>query len=183
MARDIVRTRHALSLHNQLMQELSHFNMHYIADTIGDDEEMFAEIINILLNKKDPLPPRAAWVAEIVCQKYPDLIKPYLNKIVRGLKLYTHPGSRRNSLKILMRTEIPENLQGVLIDTCFEWLLSAEKTVAVKIFAMQIIENHLAFYPELAVELKEVIEDQWEKNSAGFKSRGRKVLKGLEKYL
>ena len=172
-----------MDLRNQLMQELSHFNMHYIADTIGDDKEMFAEIINILLKSEDPLPPRAAWVAEIVTQKYPDLIDPYLDNIIQTLKVFTHPGSRRNSLKILMRTKIPKDFQGSLIDTCFEWLMSSEKTVAVKVYALQIIENHLTFYPELAVELREVVEDQWDKNSAGFKSRGRKVLQRLERYI
>ncbi len=165
------------------MQEMSRFNMHYIADVINCDKEKFAKIVSIILNEKDPLPPRAAWVAEIVTQKYPDLIGPYIDDLIQKLKSFTHPGSRRNSLKILMNTNIPESSQGLLIDTCFDWMMSADRTVGVKVYAMQIIENHLPVYPELAIELKGIIEDQWEKNSTGFKARGRKVLKGLERYI
>ena len=171
-----------LDIRNQLLQETSRFNMEYIASVIGDDKEKFAELMKLYLKEKDPIPAKAAWVAEYVCLKHPELIDPYLEDLVHSLALFTHPGSRRNSLKILMQTKIPEDLQGPLIDICFQWMSSTEKTVAVKVYAMQIIENHLELYPELAFELKSIIEDQWDKNSAGFKARGSKVLKRLEKF-
>lgn len=166
----------------QLLEELSHFNMHFVADFVGNDKVRFDEIMRILMEENDPLPARAAWVAEIVTQKNPDFILPYMDKLVHKLSVFTHPGSRRNSLKILSRHEIPEELQGVLIDICFKWIEDAEKTVAVKIFALQIIENHLPLYPELAYELQGVIENQWGKNSVGFKSRAGKILKTIQKY-
>jgi hypothetical protein len=172
-----------MNIREQLLVELSHFNMNYIANAIGTDPAHFESVMKMVLQDKDPVPPRAAWVAELVTQKDPALIKPYLGKIIEGLERYTHPGTRRNILKILMRTKIPEEYQGHLIDICFQWIMDEEKKVATKVFAMQIIENHLPEYPELAIELSEVIHDQFHKNSAGFKSRGRKVLKNLEKYL
>lgn len=172
-----------MNIREQLLVELSYFNMHYIADSIGTSEENFKTVMQLVLEDKDPVPPRAAWVAELVSLKDPSLINPYIGRMIEGLESYTHPGTRRNVLKILMRTDIPEEYQGLLIDICFRWIMDEEKKVASKVFAMQIIENHLSLYPELAVELSEVIQDQFNKNSAGFKSRGRKVLKNLEKYL
>lgn len=172
-----------MNIKEQLLVELSHFNMNYIADSIGADPEKFKYLMHLVLMDEDPVPPRAAWVAEIVTQKDPSLVKPYVGKMVKRLESFTHPGTRRNVLKILMRTRIPEKYQGHLIDICFRWILDEDKKVAAKVFAMQIIENHLPQYPELAVELSEVINDQFNKNSAGFKSRGRKVLKNLQKYL
>jgi len=172
-----------MNIREQLLVELSHFNMNYIADSIGKSPENFQAIMKMVLEDEDPVPARAAWVAELLSQKDPSLVKPYIGKMIVGLKRFTHPGTRRNVLKILMRTEIPEEHQGLLIDICFRWIMDEEKKVAVKVYAMQIIENHIPQYPELAVELSEVIEDQFEKNSAGFKSRGRKVLKNLEKYI
>ena len=172
-----------MNIRDQLLAELSHFNMHYIADAIGTDSKYFDVIMKMILEDEDPIPPRAAWVAELVTQKNPDLLEPYLGKIIDGLPNYTHPGTRRNILKILMRTKIPEEYQGLLIDICFQWIQEENKKVASKVYAMQIIENHLQQYPELATELYEVVQDQFERNSAGFKSRGRKVLKNLEKHL
>ena len=58
-----------MDLRYQLMQEMSRFNMHYIAESINGDKEIFADLIYIVLNEKDPLPPRAAWVAEIVTRR------------------------------------------------------------------------------------------------------------------
>ncbi|MCF8378837.1 MAG: hypothetical protein K9H49_04620 [Bacteroidales bacterium] len=171
-----------LDIRKQLLQETSRFNADYIAHEISGDKEKFAVLMNIYLDGEDPFPQKAAWVAEIVSSIYPELIQPYLKQIVKKLPGFTHPGSRRNALKILMRTEIPEKLQGPLIDICFQWLSGNDQPVAIKVYAMQIIENHLKLYPELAYELREVIEDQWERNSVGFKSRGRMVLRGLGKY-
>jgi len=173
----------AANIREQLMAELSHFNINYIAAAIDTDPDHFNTIMHFVLHDKDPVPPRAAWVAEIVSGKNPTLIDPYIEDIISGLDNYTHPGTRRNMLKILMRTEIPEYLQGLLIDICFQWIMDDHKKVAAKVYAIQIIENHLPLYPELAVELSEVIRDQFNKNSAGFRSRGRKVLNNLKKYL
>jgi len=156
--------------------------MHYIADALGADPVNFSSIMEMILNDEDPVPPRAAWVAELMSQKDPELIKPWMDNIIQNLEKFTHPGTRRNILKILMRTEIPEEHQGRLIDICFRWIMDENKKVASKVFAMQIIENHIPLYPELGVELSEVIQDQWDKNSAGFKSRGRKVLKNIQKH-
>jgi hypothetical protein len=172
-----------MNIREQLLVELSHFNMNFIADSIGTNPDHFKTIMKLVLIEKDPVPARAAWVAELVSQKDPSLVEPWIGKMVDGLENFTHPGTRRNVLKILMRTKIPEEYQGQLIDICFRWILDEEKKVASKVYAMQIIENHLPQYPELAVELSEVINDQFEKNSAGFKSRGRKVLENLQKYL
>ncbi|MBE0653939.1 MAG: hypothetical protein IH594_09080 [Bacteroidales bacterium] len=174
---------HRLNIREQLLVELSYFNIHYVADSVGTDPGFFKTIMELVLKDKDPVPARAAWVAELVTQKDPGLIRPYLKDIVKGLKRYTHPGTTRNILKILMRTEIPESLQGILVDYCFRCIADADEKVAAKVYAMQIIENHVPMYPELAGELSEMIRDQFSKNSAGFKSRGRKVLKNMEKYL
>jgi len=62
-------------------------------------------------------------------------------------------------------------------------MVENDQPVAIKVHAMQVIANHLDLYPELAFELRGGIEDQWDKNSVGFKSRGKRVLQGLQKYL
>ena len=47
--------------------------------------------------------------------------------------------------------------------------------------AMQIIYNHVLLDPELKDELKTVILDQIDNNSVGFMSRGRRIIKQMEK--
>ena len=48
---------------------------------------------------------------------------------------------------------------------------------------MTVLYNITLKIPELADELKIIIEDQMPYGSAGFKSRGKKILKGLQKAL
>ena len=107
-------------------------------------------------------------------------MESHLPVLISALPTYTHPGTRRNILKILSRSGIPQEYQGELIDLCFRFLVDAGQPVAVKVYAMQIIANHLSSYPELGNELREIIEDQFSRNSAGFHSRGRKILKLID---
>jgi hypothetical protein len=169
------------NLRNQLLAELSRRNTDYIIHVIGDDEDYFDEIIRMVQKEKDPLPPRAAWVADGASLKYPYLIEKHIPALVSSLPEFTHPGTRRNILKILSRCDIPENVRGDLIDHCFQWLVDRNEPVAVKVYGMQIIANHLSLYPELGQELRNIIEDQFSRSSPGFQAKGRKILKLISK--
>ncbi len=166
-----------MNFREQLLSELSRKNVNYVIHVVGDSEAHFDSIIELLLNEKDPLPARASWVAEGVSARYPELAEKHLEALIQNLPSFTHTGTRRNVLKMLCRIPIPIELQGILIDHCFEWMLGDEEPVAVKVFSMQIIANHLGQYPELRHELRAVIEDQYDRCSPGFRARGRKVLK------
>jgi hypothetical protein len=160
----------------QLLSELSRKNIDYIIHVVGDNQELFDEILSLMLLNKNPLSPRAAWVLEGSCLKHPFLIQSHLGKIIRDLKTYTHPGTQRNVLKILSRSEIPEKWEGFITDVSFEWLSDPSRPVAIKMYCMVILTNMLTKYPELKDELRVVIENQLHTGSPGFKSRGRKVL-------
>ncbi len=167
---------------DQLLQELSHFNMHYVAKAAGNDPGNLEKIISLMLNDHDPVPPRAAWVAEIISAENPGLIEPWIPAIIEKMNAFTHPGTRRNTLKILERHKVEdEDLQGLLIETCFQWISDRKKTTAVKVFAMQIIANYLTDYPELGYELSEIIREQFPDSSPGFKNRGQKILDYIQK--
>jgi hypothetical protein len=180
-----VKVKPSLSeLRDQLLQEISHFNMHYVAEAVGNDAVNFQKIMHILFTEKDPLPPRAAWVAEIVSGKHPAMVEKWIPELIQKLDSFTHPGSRRNILKILERNRVEdEDLQGILIETCFQWLSDRHKTTAVKVFSMQIIANYVKDYPELGLELKELIHAQLPDGSPGFRNRGKKVLNYIQKII
>ena len=82
---------------------------------------------------------------------------------------------------MLSRYKIDEEDQGLLIDLCFGYMVSELYPVAVKVHAMQIIYHHVLMYPELKEELVTVIRDQIVNDTVGFKSRGMRIIKQLEK--
>ena len=164
----------------QLAIEHSRSNTDLITKAIGGSAKKFKEIVDIIYNEQAPLPQRASWLLAAVNEKHPELLIPYIPLFITTVQEFKIDGIKRNMLSALSQHTIPEELQGQIVNICFEFLLSSEETVAVKVFAMQIIANIAKQHPELQDELKAVIEDQLPKSSAAFHARAKHVLKGFK---
>lgn len=84
---------------------------------------------------------------------------------------------KRNTIRFLQDIQIPEKYQGTLMEICFKYLESPTEALAVKVFSMQVLDNLAKLYPEIKPELKLLIEEQLPNQTAGFKSRAKKILK------
>lgn len=161
----------------QLLKEHSRANTDAIAIAIGNNAVEFKKIIDIVYNEKAPLPQRASWLLSTMNNKHPDLLSPYISLFISSIKKIKIDGIKRNMLAVLASNKISKNLQGKLVNLCFDLLLSSDETVAVKVYAMQAIANIAKHHPELENELKAAIEDQLPKTSAAFHARAKRVLK------
>jgi hypothetical protein len=120
-------------------------------------------------------------VVSLLSDRNNKLLKAYIPQVIANLENNKqHISIIRNSWRILQDMRIPEEYEGLVLDLGFDHLISSEYPVAVKVFAMTVISNLVSKYPELAEELKITIEDQMPYGSAGFKSRGKRILKKLE---
>ena len=162
-----------------LMQQLSRRHMDYVAHCIGDDEKEFQRLMLIVLYGREPVVQRAAWAMDVCLETHPELLSPYVETLIDALPRFSNNGVRRQVVKALAVRNIPEKLEGQLADLCFEWLQSPDMPVAIKVHCMQILANITSRHPDLAGELRTVISEQIPRNSAGFSSRGRKILKEL----
>ena len=66
---------------------------------------------------------------------------------------------------------------------CFNYLSDPAEALAVKVIAMSVLAKLAPFYPDIITELQLIIEDQFPQQSAGFKSRAKKVMKILNKVI
>lgn len=153
----------------------------YLVTEIASSQKKFDELFLFMFRQKDPIAWRAAWIIDGCDEKEPSLSKKHLSKIINSLQEFRSHGVRRSFLRLLSRHNIPEKEQGKLADLCFQYMVSELQPVAVKVYAMQILFNLTRIYPELSRELITVIEDQYDNNSAGFKARGKLILRQLEK--
>ncbi|MEI9912474.1 MAG: hypothetical protein WDO71_24170 [Bacteroidota bacterium] len=48
-----------------------------------------------------------------------------------------------------------------------------------KAFSLTILQNLSRLYPEIRNEIKVIIEERWEHETAAFRSRAKKILKEL----
>jgi hypothetical protein len=170
-----------LDIKKELLKEHSKAQAVKISNYIGDDPEKFNQLITLFLADEYRVTQRAAWVVSHCADQYPKLIEPHLEQLILNLKNQVHVAVKRNTVRVLQDVEIPEELLGETADICFNLMQSGEETIAVKVFAMTVLGNICVKFPELKNELIPLIEDQMPYGSAGFKSRGKKILKNLTK--
>lgn len=166
----------------QLLKDHSKENTAYITEYIGGDQGRFDELVNIFLNGTPREVQRAAWVLGDTARLHPELVFKQLDDLVANLRQKNiHDAVKRNTLRFLQEIEIPEELWGEVADICFGYLNSNDEAVAIKVFSMSALQQIVLQVPELAHELRIIIEDQLPYASAGFKSRSKKVLAAIAK--
>ena len=170
-----------MDLKSLILAEHSKAHTMAVAQFIGNDHEKFGELWELVKNGEPPVHRRAAWVMDACVEANPVLFEPYLVDAIDFLPRPNHNAIHRNLTKVLARMNIPEDLQGQLYDICLNWLISPQIHVAIKAHSMVIAYNIAKGIPELEEELAFVLKDQMEFNSAGFKSRGMKILKKMNK--
>jgi hypothetical protein len=168
-----------MKIADQLLVEMSRKNVDYIAYCIGEDPELFRELLDLVFEGKHPIPLRASWVVSAVTDKYPVLMKPYVKKVIHHIPQFIHPGIRRNLLRHIATIEIPKSLEGKLYEECYQWTVSRLEPPANKVHCMQIMFNIAEKEPDLKNELRLVLEEMIHHESAAIKSRSRQLIKKL----
>mgnify|MGYP001218871141 CR=1 FL=1 len=170
------------SLEQMLMTELSRRNAEVVAGFALQEPLLFDELFRLYAANREPVSRRAAWAIDLVSEREPALIEPYLAQIADLLAIFLHDGLKRHSLRILARSPLPTGDRlARLINTCFDWLQSPKEAIAVKVHCMEILYRISRQEPELQKELAASIEWRLEEESAGFRNRGRKLLRRLYK--
>ncbi|MEM6800596.1 MAG: hypothetical protein AAF696_04280 [Bacteroidota bacterium] len=164
-----------------LLKEHSKEQTLKIVAYIGQDEEKVAELMEIFFHGEYRLVQRSSWVISHLSDKYPHLLRPYLAEMVQNLDDPQHDAILRNTLRYFSQIHLPEELMGEVAEKCFTYLNSPEYPIAIRVFAMSTLYNISLKFPELQRELALVIEEHLPFGSAGFKSRGNKILKKINK--
>ena len=154
-----------------------------ISSAIGNSQEHFSELMQLFLHDEPMITQRASWVLSHCADNYPELILPWITPMVENLKKDINDAVKRNTVRVLQFVDIPEEEMGELADVCFNFLASAKEPIAVKVFSMTILFNLCKKIPELKNELLPLIEDQMPFGSAGFRSRGKKIITAFTETL
>jgi hypothetical protein len=169
-----------MNLLKSLLKEHSKAMTHQIVDYVGSSPERFGELVNLFLEGPYRVTQRAAWPLSYCVRNHPELIRPHLKKVLDHLKKPgIHNAVKRNTVRLLQEIKIPKNLQGKVADVCFDYLSNPKEPIAVRVFSMTVLANIAKENPALKNEIIPIIEDQLPFGSAGFRSRGMKVLKRL----
>ncbi|GJM31476.1 MAG: hypothetical protein DHS20C18_04770 [Saprospiraceae bacterium] len=169
-----------MNLRTAILNEHSKANTTRITNWIGNNQQRFDALVELFLYDEYRVVQRAGWVLSECALQHTELLQPHLGPLIDNLEHPKHNAVLRNTLKALAEIDIPEEHMGKLATISFDLLADPQSAIATKVFAMQVLANFCKKEPDLAPELCLLIEDQWEHASAGFKSRGRKILKKLK---
>jgi hypothetical protein len=171
-----------VSLKEVILKEHSKRQCDKVVASIGNSAPRFSELVNLFLEGPYRVTQRAAWPLSCCLEKNPTLIQPHLKKILNySMKPGVHDAVKRNVVRLLQFIEVPKRLQGLTAAICFQFFNNKKEPIAIRVFSMTVLSNLAKKLPELKNELIPLIEDQMPYGSAGFISRGRKVLKELKK--
>jgi hypothetical protein len=148
------------------------------ASMVYEDPSLFGVFIELALQDEKHYAERATRVICICSHSFPELFKPHCSRVIDALKNLTSEGAMRNFLKTL--AEVPVKLtkkdKSILLNQCFDYLVSNEYPIAVHVFSMQILYNLSVEIPEIGEELYRILEEKIPDASAGYRSRARRII-------
>lgn len=151
------------------------------ASMVYVEPSLFGIFVELALKDEKYYAERASRVVSICSHRFPELFKPYSSLIIRELKNLRSEGAMRNLLKTI--AEVPVRLsnkdKSMLINQCYDYLMSGKYPVAVHVFSMQILYNLSLEIPEIGEELFHILDEKIPEASAGYRSRAKRILKKL----
>jgi hypothetical protein len=167
-----------MNLRNQILKEHTKQNCEKIIRWVGEDPARFTELFNLFLNDEYRVTQRAAWPLSYCVINHPELMQNNFEKLTSNLKKDHLPNSiKRNTVRLLQAIDIPEKHEGAIMEICFRYVESPAEPVAVKAFSLTILGKLAKKYPAIIPEIKILIEDQLPHQTAGFRTRAKRLLK------
>ena len=167
-----------IDLEQLLRDEHSKKQTDRIVRYIGKDKRRFAVLIRLFFKGEYRITQRAAWPLSYCVRAHPDLISPYFKPLLENLsRKDIHPAVIRNTVRLLQEVSIPKKYHGLVMNSCFGFIRSADTPIAIKAFSLSILGRLAADYPDICGELKLLIQDLWEHATPAIRSRAKKILK------
>lgn len=155
----------------------------FVSQYIIENPEHFPTLMDLFFSSDTFTCQRSSWVMSHCIDKDIRLITPYLSKMVKNLSNNVSDATKRSTVRMLEKVEIPQPLWEDCLNHCFHYLESHDEPIAVKVFSMTVLYNLSLKIPEIINELIMIIEDMMPYGSAGLKSRGKKILGKLRKKI
>ena len=167
-----------MKLRETILKEHSKANCKRIVKWVGNDQKKFDELFKLFLNDEYRVVQRAAWPLSYCVQDHPGFIKKHFAKLLKALEQPgIHDSVKRNSIRLLQYVNMPEKFHGQVMDICFRYISSPAEAVAIKAFSLTVLQKLAKLYPEIINEIKLIIDERWDHETAAFKTRAKKLLK------
>jgi hypothetical protein len=154
-----------------------------LKDLALEHSHFLEELFSVAFDVKNPIHYKACWVLELVLMEDLTLINSHLKKFLEVLPFYVHHGALRSISKIVMLLahskviKIDETQRAILIEIAFQWLSLSPK-VATKAYCAYALNEFGKQKPDILPLLYEILEQDYGKFTAAYKSVARNIIKG-----
>ncbi len=154
----------------------------WIAESAIASEDVLTRLLDYSFSDDRKLAFRASWTLSKVHDKIPEVVTPYLNRLIEALDTVDNESVQRSFLRIASLSDlnlVSTRNQGILADHCFRMLKSGFSAIAIKAYSMDIIYKLSLIYPELAGELSATVNLLQDEAPSGVLAKGRILLRKL----
>jgi len=132
-----------------------------------------------LINTKEayPIPEYASWVLTHLCKTDAKKVQSFYNSIVDQLFITKNQSVRRNLINVIDHLILTDYKESELIDLLISFIQDFENKVAVQVYSMQVLTKFVKKYPELKIEIGEVIDLNSENKSPAYSAASRKFYR------
>jgi hypothetical protein len=155
-------------------------NLPLLFRQLESEPENLQLLINLAFENRHPKSWRAAYLADQINDKHPELIAPFISEMILQLKTEKNSSKKRHYLKLISQHNFSEKYHSFLVDYCLKCFTSAGEPIANRVHAMQILFHISEKEPDFKPELLSIIEHEMELHpTPGIVSRGKKLAKKL----
>ncbi len=171
-----------MNIRQQLLKRYSRENADIVIAHVSSTPGAIVELMVCFLGEEVMVAQRASQVVGDLGRRQPEILEPWWDEMLQAAKTPVHNAIRRNVARYFSELELtlPTKLETSLIKLFTDWTCEPTTPVAIQVYAMQFIADRADRFPDEAGNVKAVILSRFDTASAGFRSRGKRVLKQLE---
>lgn len=145
------------------------------------NRKFFDNLFSVIISEEKKYSVRASYVLCLISCKMPELVKPRVSEIINIIQKVKNSGIKKNLLKIFESyiTIEDENILGLLVDMCFQFVLSPSESVATRVYSMEILYKITKYEPDLKNELILVLDDVMINSDKALLGRAKKIRKQI----
>lgn len=142
----------------------------------------FKKLMECFFDSNHRIVLRASWIVLESIEYKMQMLVPFIPDLIASIVFPQNAEHIiRNSLRILEMIQIPIKYHAQIMNACFDYISSPQTPIAIKAYSLTILYQLSIKYPEIQGELKFIIEENWDKETPAFKSRGKKILVQINK--
>ncbi len=178
----------------EAMQNAKRENRLRVANLVVENPALMPFLIELVFEVENKQSIKAAWTLELVCEQQLNLLIPYLATFVTKINTLKFDSAVRPASKIcnflaiaylskknpLITKNLTSKYINSIIETGFDWMISNHK-VATKAYTMNALFLLGKNDDWVHEELKLILEQNIQKESAAYKARGKITLALINK--